>query len=627
MKLTRKTTASHVHVAAKGAATTPAAAVEVAPTATPTASVSAAGRPRPAAQATELAAHAQRRGVASAGVAVSVVVDAIVAAELAEGQALDVRVTPTDMQRAVGRAAQALVMQPHRQSALFGFTRVVDRKLQLTGALLQHLCAQLDSAQLTAAIASGPPSGEWVWAAPTTPLQLVASLVRQIVRGGGASRQIVMSPEVHAWFDSAIAAALHLEGASMTTAMGGAGAFAANLAQTLDNVDARFFSSAPLPQAIADRFAPGVRVVDGGGITRKLASFINDAPARINTAVEYREAMAFEVANVTQLDVGGVLLPLVASGSGRVILGTQAKDIKPGFDDVTDDSLRTIASQTDLFFNVGAHYLTQGTHDEAKASAAALARSFDVMHAQHPALLIHMQYVTAKAPDNEATVLRELRGHIDSFALNAVEVAPLVATLNTARLTALHIDADTPHSAAEDPEHMLAGALAIVDALKLRRVHLHGFDGDLVVADADVVGGADPQRQRLALLRARQLASNKAANPSGEIKAVDDVWSVPALVMGCGLAALHRFADVVAHRYALTDAQRDGVVRDWYFVDPATQRTIHFVPTRGIHERSGGTVSLGDTIDAAALMFALKPKARGHLQQGAVPMSFGSRGR
>ena len=108
---------------------------------------------------------------------------------------------------------------------------------------------------------------------------------------------------------------------------------------------------------------------------------------------------------------------------------------------------------------------------------------------------------------------------------------------------------------------MVEGAVALTQAMQLGRVHLHGLLGDLIVVDDKGPGGeVDVDRTRLALLRAR--------------------------------------------RYGLSDAGRADVVKDWHFFDSASQQHLFFVPSRGIHDRTGGTVSLGDTIDISALVFS-----------------------
>lgn len=559
-------------------------------------------RPTTSAAVRELEAHASSLGVPVFGD----VGRGIQQAELALGAARDARVTPDDMERAVRCAQQAAALVPARQSALFAFTRVVDAKVDMTPALIETLARSCgDADALRRAVDEGPGDGALVWTNPTTPVELLASLVRQLVLGAGASRQLTVGPELAGW----VHAAVESTGAEVKRAMGGAGAFAANIAAAV-GVEASFYSSAPLPAAIVERFSPAVQIMNATGEAQAASSFVVDAPARVNTSAEYNDGAIFSLWGETQVRVNGELRAFAPQGTGRVILGTKVSDAKLGFVGVPDDALGRMAQSTDLFFFAGAHHLTQGTESDARAAAEDLARALDVMKRAHPALVRHAQYVVPKVPANEPAVLRALRGAIDSLALNSVEVPMLLDALHRGGLAPEASDPNMARERVESAAVMLDGALALKRALTLPRVHLHGLGGDLVISARGMPGAEDPERQKLALLKARQLASNKAANASGEIKSPEDIWPVVPTVRGTALAELHRFADAVQARFGLDDAGRARVVERWWFRDPATGDVLHYVPSRGIHERSGGTVSLGDTIDAVALFFALQPERR-----------------
>jgi ADP-dependent phosphofructokinase/glucokinase len=567
------------------------------PTARPAASTTTRSLPQAQAAARELRAHAAALGVVSnEGVSPG---PAIVAAELARGAQKDPRVDDAAMQRAVDRAARAATLSPVRQNVLFGFTRVVDAKLSLSPAVLGALADDVgaaDADRLLQAIDKGPGDSALVWPRPQTRVELVASLVRQLVKGGGASLQVSITPELSHWLEDVVAR----EGTTVNRAMGGAGAFCANLACAFSPLRPRFFSGEPLPRGIADRFAQRVEVVDKTGSSSSPRARATDEPARVNYSAEYTGGQGLVVLGRDTLTIDGKPTMLATSGSGRVILGTKARDITPGFDGVDHASLQKLARDNDVFFFVGSHYLTQGAPADAHAAAARLADDLDVMKAENPALVRHLQYVVPKVAAHEATVLSALAGHVESMSLNAVEVPALVHRLHAAGLTGTPADPGTPRDIAEQPSTMLSGALGLAQAMKLSRVHLHGAEGDLVVVD----GPVDVDRTRAALLKARQVAAMKATNDSGEIKGPEDLFDVVPVVLGTGLAAVEAFADDVARRFSLSPAERDRVARDWCFADKDGGRTIFFVPSRGIHDRTGGTVSLGDTIDATALLFA-----------------------
>jgi ADP-dependent phosphofructokinase/glucokinase len=271
--------------------------------------------------------------------------------------------------------------------------------------------------------------------------------------------------------------------------------------------------------------------------------------------------------------------------------------------------LEHIALQTDLFFFAGVHHLTRGLAEDASRAAADLARCLARMKAAHPALLCHAQYVVPKVPEHEAIVLRALVGVLDSLALNSVEVPMLVGALERGGLLTSSSWAAGISAEVESAPTMLAGALAIKEALRLKRVHVHGLGGDLVISAPGMPGEKNPERQRLALLKARQLASNKAANDSGEIKTQEDIWPLVPTVRGTALAELHRIADALCERGDIDETDRARVVEHWWFRLPRIGEVLHYVPSRGIHDHTGGTVSLGDTIDSVALIYALEPAA------------------
>jgi ADP-dependent phosphofructokinase/glucokinase len=525
-------------------------------------------------------------------------VEGLAAAEAAIAHRIDPRVTSTAYAAAAARAETARTLQAAPQTVLCGFTRLLDAKVSLDAralaALVDHLTTD-ERAQLATAIDIGPGNGDVVWPRPASRVELVASLVRQLVLGSGASSQLQVAPALAAFVEHAAIAA----GSPNHRALGGAGAFATNVLAALE-VQARFFACDPLPAAIAERFADVVHVVDRQGVRHPARVACCDDDARINVSCEYGAGQPFRVGDDDTLAFDGVQRRLVTSGAGRVILGSTAADIVPGFDGVTHEALARIAADVDLFFCVGTHYLTRS--DDAGARAAVLAQHLDVMRHAQPRLLRHLQYVVPKVAAREVEVLAALRGHVDSLSMNAVEAPALLHRLARAGLVDVDVDEHQSRTQSEEPEALVHAALALAEALQLSRVHLHGMLGDLVV-ETDV---HDPERVCLALLRARQLASMKAAIRGGELVCAQDLFEVAATVDGASLAAVERFADVVAARFSLSSNERTGVAQQWHCSRPSSRQHVFFVPSRGIHDRSGGTVSLGDTIDIAALVFSTR---------------------
>lgn len=483
----------------------------------------------------------------------------LVLKELEIGTSLDSRVSPLDMLNAIDRAAAAQDLQPQAQSALFGFTRLTDAKLEITGEVFGQLKAQ--------ARPDGPE------------LALLERLGQHLHHGKGASLQINLDDQTGPWLSQALAQAQ----VPVREAMGGAGIFCAGLASAQPNVQSSFWNLGGLPPRIGAGTPSQVTIYDELGQARSPQDSADPrVPDRINYIAEYRQGGEFE----------GTRLP----NSGRVILSTPGTQ-EIGFGKASSEVLSKVIEGKNLLFFAGAHYLTKGDLQQATDLANQLA----VMKAANPACTFHLQYVIPKDPSKEAELFSRLAAQVDSMSLNSVEVPGLMERLSAASMT----DYQGPSSSAsreemESPAPMLDGALNLQETLGLKRLHLHGLHGDLVISQTP----SDCERTVLALLKARQIASMKAANPSGEVKhAPTEMWPVLPVVEGFGLAAVQKFADAVQERYHLTPAQRDQVARDWYFDDGKGQ-TLFFVPNRGIHDRTGGTVSLGDTIDSMALIYA-----------------------
>jgi ADP-dependent phosphofructokinase/glucokinase len=258
-----------------------------------------------------------------------------------------------------------------------------------------------------------------------------------------------------------------------------------------------------------------------------------------------------------------------------------------------------MARENDVFFFVGSHYMTQGSGLQSRAAAHDLAAQFDVMKAANPNLTVHLQYVIPKNAANEAEVMSQMRGHVSSMSLNSVEVPALLSNLHKAGWTDFTLTAPNERGGLEQPEFLLDTANALKGAMQLDRLHFHAFDGDFLVVNHC----QHQERQVLALLKARQMASMKAANDSGEIRQSDEIWPVAPVVAGRGLAAVHAFADVCQKRFDLDPTEHAAIVDRWWYTDRQSGDTYFFVPSRGIHDRTGGTVSLGDTIDSTALIY------------------------
>jgi ADP-dependent phosphofructokinase/glucokinase len=564
----------------------------------------------PPAAARELSAHVEELGLTPRS-GHSDPTSAIAAAELASAQRHDARVTDKDMARAVQRARRALAVVPVPQKSLFGFTSLCDAKLlldaKLVSALVDRALAKpgVTITDLRVLLKDERPI---TGGKPNSDLELAAMLVRQLVLHGGDSAQIALDPD-RAKF---LAEVLASEAAPIRKAMGGAGGFCANLCSALPNVASGYFSKEALHADIRGRFSPSVKLILPTGETGKAASTPPAGQAvsdmRTNYIAEYRQGAKLSLLGQDTFLIGGRMRPLEVKGSSRVILGAQSS-FDPGFAAMDKAQIEALARSQDLMFLVGAHYYTKASPSEAVSKAKALAAQLAVMRAANPKLVSHFQYVVPKLEAHEAVVLRALHGAFHSMSLNSVELPGLLGRLRDAGLTHWTGDANASSADAEAPAAVLAGAVALKEAMGVSRLHVHALYGDVLIQDQV----KEPERQVMAMLRARQLASMKNANGSGEIKAAEDIWPVVPVVKGDCLAGLYAFADALVEKFPALAADpraHQRVIERWWHEDPTTGRTYFFVPSRGLHDRTGGSVSTGDTIDAAALVLGLEPTRR-----------------
>ena len=528
---------------------------------------------------------------------------AVLEAELNKGIALDSRVSAADMKRASARALEAMGMVADPQHDLFGFNRLIDAKFFFDEKSVRALVAGVLSrpgriTQLLGAIANGPGNGATAWARPTTPSELVASLIRHAVLGKGASLQLNLSHELAQWMEDTLARG----GIEVSEAMGGAGGFCASIGGLLPGVRSLFYSSEPVPDRILERFAEGVEILEPDGeVVWADQCSPSGTKARVNYGVEIREDKPFEVAGRSALIMDGKPRSLQSKGSGRVILGTPSSD-EPGFE-LPDGALERVAGDLDLMFLSGCHYFTKQDAAGCRRSSERLARQLNKAKDRNPDLLRHLQYVVPKVAAHEAEMMACLKGSFDSFSLNAVELAGLLNRLGAAGMTEWRGEEHPPRETAERPEFVIDAAIALGEAMDLPRVQVHGRAGDVLVQQ-DLV---DPDRQRLAFLRARQIATMKAANKGGEVRSPEHLWDLVPSVSSGGLAGLQAFADTMAQRFGLDPEARQKIVEDWYYTD-SQGLTYMFVPNRDHHDLTGGTISLGDTFDSVALMMGLRTK-------------------
>ncbi|MFN0064091.1 MAG: hypothetical protein ACKVPX_16410 [Myxococcaceae bacterium] len=533
-------------------------------------------------------------------------------AKLREAEALaahriDPRVTLQQAEHFGVLARAALALVPARQTMGTGFTRLVDAKFRLDAHTVRGLSTAVSNpTELLSAIEDGPPTGETAWLRPATPLELVASLVRHLALDAGTSLKLTLDAALSQWLEER----LRDTSVPLLRAAGGAGLFIANVASAFREVDALFLSANDVPKEIAERFSERVKLLRRDGQSATPASSIDaSAGPSTNYCAEYARC---------EFDIGGErhfalrwparlgeqtsARALGARRGGRVILSTPS-EFEPGFADLSPDTLRQWGARLDVLYWAGCHYYTVDSPGVAKQKTERLVQGFQHMREGNPALWNHFEYVSPRNPANERVVLEALVGVCDSVDINSTEAEAILKRLDAN--APLGHPTGTPWvrewNLAENPATMLSLALALKSALGVRQIQLHGLLGDVVVSDFDAL--PSPERAVLALFRARQMASNKAANKTGEIKTPEDFWPVWPGAGHRGLVGAQLFADAVAARFGLSEALRGEVLSKCFFRDARAALILMFVPNRGMHFIEGGTTGAGDTIGAGFQLF------------------------
>ncbi len=503
-------------------------------------------------------------------------------AELQDARDMDPRVTSLDVKRFVTRSLMAENLRLFVRSPLLGFTRLVDAKCPLTPELLDSmksavLAEGVTEHDLHGLIQNGPADGRIAWKKPGNPAELYATLIRQTQLGSGDSLQIALSPELKGWLEA------QLKNVPIGRAVGGAGAFCANLAAALNIPHVRFFSREGLPEGLKKMLHPAIGVVGpDGDVAKRMPGSKNEA--RINYALEYDGRS-------------------VGTSSGRIICSTK-ESFAPELGEVSRPALKKLAREHDLFFIVGPHYFTAETREVCLQKSRRLADQLRTMKSFNPKLWTHFQYVVPKDEKNEAAMLSQLRSSVDSMSLNACELPELIGRLAAAGMAQPSVDPRMNAARAESAEAMLAGAAELKAALGLKRVHIHGRNGDLIIDE-----GKGRRRGVLAAMRGRQLAVQKAAIQTGELKSPHEVERLVPLPSAKSLAAIYEFSDALSGRLGLSPKQTSKLHRRWWHRDEAGD-TYSFVPARALYTREGGTISLGDTIDFTTLVFS-RPRRNG----------------
>jgi ADP-dependent phosphofructokinase/glucokinase len=529
----------------------------------------------------------------------------------------DPRNTPSFVARYQHRFARAQRMRPRTSRVLFGFTRLIDAKVMLSPALIETAAKDgaVDRARLLALIDSGPAMG--TWGSIDDPTTLLAAVLRHQVAGEGKSLQLQITSKLSQWLETVLARGNF----KVKRSVGGAAAFGANLVSVFPGTRVTFHSAQTVSPEQARGFTRGVRVVTAstsakGAPARRVAD--PEAPTKINYIIESGAGVLLPRIDRTAPGAEALLrvdgrwrAARTADLAGRIILSTQAS-YDPTFDPkLKRAQLEQLARFNDVFVLVGLHYLTSYEPSELARVARRLERQLRVLRAANPELYVHYQYVRAKNVENEWRAFRAVHGLIDSMSLNATELRALARALQGKRLEprrrTVRIEAlgeqnqEDERQAQEEPSEIYRLGQELMLALGLRRLHVHGYDVDLILQRNG--NARSMRRQSMAAMKGRQVGVNKVVGASGEIRRSADLWPVTPSVSGQGLGALQRFGDFLAREEGLNPAARQRVVESGIYLDGADGVSVAISPSRRFNTIRGGLVSLGDTLDLTTLVY------------------------
>ena len=512
----------------------------------------------------------------------------------------------------------------NRHPILLGTTsRVVDHNVDAEGLNILIRAVYSDSnpemrneklAALRRAIEDGPPLGEHseedniFWSSPKTPEQLVASIIRCAVLGGGDKRRTRVSPELRLW----IKAAYDQAGYEPHAVLGGYAAYGTQLALALGYVPTMLslwkyptslYDSALLPKEtkiIADR-----------------KDCITIADLRPDEMVASAGHYCFSLGNSGDVFLPEELANLRINGAvvnidqpHRVEVIVSGSHAEPGFGDRTPDEMREIGkahallSLTGLqyyedkvsamrFFNQLSYAREAGTpatfeysepKDKARPHEMAMLNMASKMEACE---LIAMN--TSEAFGLLERVLDDLEG-----GLNLLNVSPQLESRIRAALAVAELEETEWGDGREDPRWITDSALIIQEILDRPFVRVRGMWADITISSSDI-SVQSPLTVRRALFFSRDQALVKTANPSGSIRSLADqarVWASPT---GQCVAAAAVVNEHMHAQFAEQELASDSFMQN-AFARLSDNRAIFFALTKPMLVTDGGTTSAGDTM-------------------------------
>lgn len=263
------------------------------------------------------------------------------------------------------------------------------------------------------------------------------------------------------------------------------------------------FSTAVLPFVNSKVKIPIVKLGSLRLIPARQAKGLKEV--KVNWVVEYKKGDELRFASST----------FIAPRSNRVILSTSSTPVI-GFDDSLAHFLPELGKEVKVALIAGYHSLEE--IDESGASFEYYLEKegfyLQMLKLHNPALLIHVEFVPAKIQKIERSIYEHLESNVDSLGVNEVELLELTDKLGFSRLA-------KQLAAREDSISIYKAALAVLERLKLKRIHVHNLGYSLIVLSK--ASNLNPVKQRTGVLFASLVATSRAVKgmqvSRGEISA------------------------------------------------------------------------------------------------------------
>lgn len=545
----------------------------------------------------------------------------VLAAETERGKALDARVEERHLLALKERSYRAQLrfldeVSLRRSGKVDGLrvllaptSRTMDHLMdsEALKILAQRLINSGELQALKKAVNDGPRGGGIVWQPPSTPVELVASILRWAALTDHDKRRIPADSSVRKWISETLADARY----DTQPRLGGITAVCTELGQVCGHVPT-MMALGNMPPEIARRLPEDTRVI---GSDPRCATILELPPEKEfsgNFCLGVRKGKLELPDKFGPLVVNGLAVdPAAVTEIDILITGTASVQ---GFTGLAGERLGDIGRAHDMVVLTGSKELS------SEEKIRAYVESVSALHSGGCAVALF--YSESKFPSVEVEFWRELKKRhcVESFGLNCLEAEGIleriqadVSGANQLNLSgelqrrvneALKIARSAPEvweDGHESPEWIFESALLLQDILEIPVVRVRGMLSDIVVVKPGLE--IDPESVGDYQFASRDLGSVKVADPSGLFERPDDMDIVTNVPDGQAAAALFKILD----RMSLYNSRLGKGPSAASDTAEEFMRTCHACLADGrfvfaavpvpFYIKDGGTQSAGDVMD------------------------------